>query len=52
MASISTSASLGRRLTSTAERAGQAAAPMQSAYTAFIAEKSFMSFKNTVVLTT
>src|SRR5712692_3087135 len=49
--SISTSASLGRRDTCTVERAGGAAAKYLP-YTSFMAAKSFMSFRKTVVFTT
>ena len=51
MHSISTSASFGRRATSTALRAGQA--PSKNvAYTPFMAAKLFMSLRKTVVLIT
>jgi len=50
MTSISTSASFGRRDTCTVERAGGADVKYL-AYTSFIAVKSFMSFKKTVVFT-
>ena len=51
MHSISTSASFGRRATSTALRAGQA--PSKNvAYTPFMAAKLFMSLRKTVVLMT
>jgi hypothetical protein len=49
--SISTSASFGSPATCTVERAG-AATGKYFAYTSFIAAKSFMSFRNTVVFTT
>jgi hypothetical protein len=51
MTSISTSASFGSRATCTVERAGGADVKYL-AYTSFIVEKSFMSFRNTVVFTT
>jgi len=51
IASISTSASFGRRDTCTVERAGGADVKYL-AYTSFMAEKSFMSFRKTVVFTT
>ena len=47
--SISTSTFLGRVRTATAERAGKGA-EKASAYTAFMAAKSFMSARKTVVL--
>src|SRR5215469_15357609 len=49
--SISTNASLGNPATCTVERAG-AATGKYFAYTSFIAAKSFMSFRKTVVFTT
>ena len=49
--SISTSASFGSRATCTVDRAGGANVKY-FAYTSFIAAKSFMSFKKTVVFTT
>jgi hypothetical protein len=49
--SISTSAFVGSPATCTVERAG-AAAGKYFAYTSFMAAKSFMSFRNTVVFTT
>ena len=51
MASISTSASFGRRATCTVDRAGGADVKYL-AYTSFMAEKSLMSFRKTVVFTT
>ena len=49
--SISTNAPFGRVFTATAERAGKGS-EKNSAYTAFISAKSFMSAMNTVVFTT
>ena len=51
IASISTKASIGRRATSKADRAG-GAERKKEAYSSFMAEKSSMLFKNTVVLMT
>jgi len=51
MTSISTSASFGSRDTCTVDRAGGAGVKYL-AYTSFMAAKSFMSFRNTVVFTT
>ena len=49
--SISTNASLGKRATCTVDRAGGADVKY-FAYTSFMAAKSFMSFRKTVVFTT